>query len=487
MTVALRRRLALAVTAVVLVAACSSGPEDAGEGRGAPSGRDGRPNVVLFITDDQTVSMMATLRRVRELIGEEGTTFSRMATAMPLCCPARASLVTGQYPHSNGVRDNLLPDGGFLALDWEQTVATELQANGYLTGHIGRTLNDYTIDARPLVPPGWDEWHTPLEDNTRSFIARGADMVSNGDLVALSPIAHTDDALGAVALDLIDRWAPGDQPFYLEVGAVAPHTARPQVGEEPSLPVPADRHQGLFDGVAAPAVPGPDGPGKPSWVTENERPVDPAVVGRYWGRALESLQAVDEMIESVVGRLDRAGVLEDTVIMFTSDNGILLGEHGIALDKVVPYEPAVNVPLLIRGPGFDADVTSDLPVSQVDIAPTVLAAAGIEVPDWMDGLPIQEVLADQDLSSRRALLVESPPTPRPAPPFWQVRSGDLVLTRYDDGGAELSDLGEDPDQLTNFLDDPAYADDIVVLDALLAQLRDCRGPACTVYDEQLRP
>jgi len=477
-----RPALALALVAALLAGACSG---DGGGGDEADDRADrSQPNVVVVITDDQTVAMMQALSRTRELVGGEGTTFTRATVSMPLCCPARATLLTGQLPHTTGVRDNLAPDGGFTRLDWSRTVATELQAAGYRTAHVGRTLNDYTIDARPLVPPGWDEWYTPLEDNTRSFIASGATVVANGEIVALSPLVHTDDALGEVALGLIDEWVDGDAPFYLELGSVAPHTARPKVGEPGPLPVPADRHEGAALGARRPELI-PDEPGKPDWVKAAE-PVDPGALDRYWARALESLQAVDEAIASIVGRLERAGALDDTVVMVTSDNGIALGEHGLGLDKVTPYEPSVRIPLLVRGPGFPAG-ESDLPVSHVDVAPTILAAAGLDVPSWMEGVPIQEALADPETAARRVQVVESPPSARPAPPFLQIRSGDLVLTRYETGEAELTDLSIDPDQAQNLVDDPAYADDLVALDAAAAALRSCSGDRCVVYDEEARP
>ncbi len=476
--------LALALVAALLAGACSGG--DGGEGEASARSGPARdqPNVVVVITDDQTVSMMQAMPRTRELVGDEGTTFTRATVSMPLCCPARATLLTGQLPHTTGVRDNLAPDGGFTRLDWSRTVATELQAAGYRTAHVGRTLNDYTVDARPLVPPGWDEWYTPLEDNTRSFIASGATVVANGEIVALSPLVHTDDALGEVALGLIDEWAEGDEPFYLELGSVAPHTSRPKVGEPGPLPVPAERHAGAAVGARRPEVPA-DGPGKPTWVTESE-PVEPGALDRYWARALESLQAVDEAIASIVGRLERAGALDDTVVMVTSDNGIALGEHGLGLDKVTPYESSVRIPLLVRGPGFPAG-ESDLPVSHVDVAPTILTAAGLDVPSWMEGVPIQEALAEPDTAARRFQVVESPPSARPAPPFLQVRSGDLVLTRYETGEAELSDLAVDAAQTRNLVDDPAYAEDLAALDAAAEALRACTGSGCVAYDEEVRP
>ncbi|HMJ77078.1 MAG TPA: sulfatase [Iamia sp.] len=479
-----RPALALALVVALLAGACS-GDGGGGGDDAADDGADrSQPNVVVVITDDQTVAMMEALGRTRELVGAEGTTFTRATVSMPLCCPARATLLTGQLPHTTGVRDNLAPDGGFTRLDWSRTVATELQAAGYRTAHVGRTLNDYTVDARPLVPPGWDEWYTPLEDNTRSFIASGATVVANGEIVSLSPLVHTDDALGEVALGLIDEWVDGDAPFYLELGSVAPHTARPKVGEPGPLPVPADRHVDGALGARRPELV-PDEPGKPDWVTAGD-PVDPGALDRYWARALESLQAVDEAIASIVGRLDRAGALDDTVVLVTSDNGIALGEHGLGLDKVTPYEPSVRIPLLVRGPGFPAG-ESDLPVSHVDVAPTILTAAGLDVPAWMEGVPIQEALADPGTAARRVQVVESPPSARPAPPFLQIRSGDLVLTRYETGEAELTDLGVDPDQARNLVDDPAYGDDLVALDAAAAVLRSCSGDRCVVYDEEARP
>ncbi|HEV7720455.1 MAG TPA: sulfatase-like hydrolase/transferase, partial [Iamia sp.] len=121
-----RPALALALVVALLAGACS------GDGGGDDEADDGgaersRPNVVVIITDDQTVAMMQALPRIRDLVGAEGTTFTRATVSMPLCCPARATLLTGELPHTTGVQDNLAPDGGFTRLDWSRTVVTELQ------------------------------------------------------------------------------------------------------------------------------------------------------------------------------------------------------------------------------------------------------------------------------------------------------------------------------------------------------------------------
>ena len=482
-----RNRSGWPLLAVLLLAvSCSGGTSSTSAAKGeGGGGDDAHPNIVVVITDDQTVEMMRALPTTRRLLGGAGTTFARASVALPLCCPARATLLTGQYPHTHGVRDNVAPAGGFSRLSWDDTIAVDLQEAGYRTAHVGRTLNDYTVDARPLVPPGWDEWYTPIEDRSRSFISRGSSLVANGEIRTLGGTTHLDDALAAISLELVDEMVDDELPFYLELGFVAPHTSRPGPNQDAGLPVPADRHQGEAEGLPLAHEFGSVEPGKPAWVAERQNRSEDQT-GVYWRRALESLRAVDEAVDSLVSRLRRSGELSSTVIVFTSDNGITLGEHGLSIDKVIPYEPAVHIPLLVRGPGFAHEVV-DVPVSHVDVAPTILRAAGIAVPGEMEGVALQDAVDEPDRAARWVLLVESTPFARPAPPFWQVRSGSLVLTRYDDGSAELSDLADDPDQHENRIDDPRYADDVAALDGFGRSLRTCRGPGCIVYDDQERP
>ncbi|HEX7132723.1 MAG TPA: sulfatase-like hydrolase/transferase, partial [Iamia sp.] len=182
-----------------------------------------RPNIVVILTDDQTAESVRVMEAVNREIVDAGTSFTAANVAMPLCCPSRATLLTGQYPHNHGVRDNLLPDGGYFRLAEADTLPVWLRAAGYRTAHVGRTLNQYTAEAAPLVPDGWDEWYGLVEDASLSFLYRDFVLSSNGRLLRYGPDAYLTDVLGDLAVQLVDRLA-GDDPFYLELAPAAPHT-----------------------------------------------------------------------------------------------------------------------------------------------------------------------------------------------------------------------------------------------------------------------
>jgi N-acetylglucosamine-6-sulfatase len=199
---------------------------------GAPAQRtQSRPNIVIVMTDDQTVEQMQALTRVRTLLGRPGTTFTRNFATFPWCCPSRATYLTGQYSHNHGVRSNSPPVGGFSKLDSSNTLPIWLRDAGYATAHIGRYLNGYGIENRRHVPAGWQEWH--------AFVAgsRYFDFClnENGRLVWYGRAApycgaqrqrvYSSDVYSRKAVDYIDRRAPNTQPFFLSVAYGAPMKA----------------------------------------------------------------------------------------------------------------------------------------------------------------------------------------------------------------------------------------------------------------------
>ncbi len=162
----MRRRQALAIAAMLALAAgLAVGVREHGSfAQAAPPAQ--RPNVLVLETDDQTLAEMQVLPNVKRLIGDQGVTFDNNFDSFSLCCPSRASFLTGQYSHNNGVRGNAPPQGGYQALDKSNTLAVWLQRGGYYTVHLGKFLNGYGRQNPTEIPPGWSEWHGAVDPTT---------------------------------------------------------------------------------------------------------------------------------------------------------------------------------------------------------------------------------------------------------------------------------------------------------------------------------
>jgi N-acetylglucosamine-6-sulfatase len=465
-------RVAAAIVAVGLAGAAGahSGPAAA---RLADDPVDDRPNVVLVVTDDQTLENQRVLAYVRAELGGRGTTFTDAVVSYPLCCPSRSTILTGQYAHNHGVLGNHWPRGGYRLLDHTNTLATWLDDAGYYTAFVGKYLNEYgSRDAPAVVPPGWDDWFAKVG---AGHVYYGYTVLDDDALLHFgeAPADYSTDVYAAHAADVVRSRAGQDGPFFLEVAPLAPHGA----DENQSTPPP--RYDGVF---AAEPVPRPpsfneaDVSDKPAYVADRAQLTADAIaaVDTRYRRRLETLLAVDDLVRGLVDALKEIGEYESTVLIFTSDNGFLEGQHRIAQGKVVPYEESVRVPLVVAGPGFPAGVRVHSPVANVDIAPTIVAAAGATAGRAMDGVPLQAVASDPAAYAGRPMLLEAFGTGG----YAGVRTGEWVWVEYDTGEAELYHLGRDPWQLVSRHDDPRVAADRDRLAAQLAQLRTCSGVSC---------
>jgi arylsulfatase A-like enzyme len=461
-------RVPMAALAVLLVLAASlvaAGPQ----APRAAAAADGRPNVIVIMTDDQSVADMAVMPKTRSLLGDAGTTFVNSFASHPLCCPARATMLTGQYGHNHGIRHNSGPNGGFDNFDWSEHIGLWLQNDGYRTAHIGKTLNGY--GANDEVPAGWDLWATLWGNpQQRSY---DYDLNINGTVVEYGqePTDHLTDVLAGLSTDFIAD-ANGD-PFFVLLPALAPHV------EDTGPPRAAPRHEGVFADVPLPRGPafneadvGDKPPGLIGSLPLLTNPEIRALEGLHQDR-LESLLTVDDLVESIVDTLDAEGVLDNTIILFTSDNGYLMGEHRLAKKKNVVYEEAVRVPLLVRGPGFGAGVVETDLVSNVDLVATILEATGATPALIPDGRPLQTPLED------RALFLHSGPRGNVDNVWFEaVRTERYIHVEYSNNQREFYDLAEDPFQLDNRRSDPAYADIRNDLAQMLDVFRTCVGAGC---------
>ena len=443
-----------------------------------------RPNILVILTDDQTEESMRVMEKTLLLLGEEGTTFRNSFVSYPLCCPSRATLLTGQYAHNHQVMGNRAPEGGYRRLDHMNTLPVWLQEAGYQTAHVGKYLSGYR---GPEVPPGWSRWFGLADP--RTYLMYGYNVIADGKKIhyGLSPADYQTDVLAARA-EAILRGFAGDRvrqgrPFFLSVAPVAPHTERSDEPGKGTPPRPAPRHQGRFADEPLPdkaSFDEEDVADKPGHIQRLPRldPAKQAAVLRSYRARLESLLAIDDMVERLVIALQETGELDRTVIVFTSDNGYFLGEHRVPDGKLLPYEESIRVPLIVRGGGFPPGSTALQPAANVDLAPTVVALTGARTRRQMDGIPLLPLALDPALGQDRVLLLEGMNRNSGRPSYEAIRTPRWLWVEFRNGPRELYDMEDDPLQLQSRHDDPGLAGVRVELSRRLAGLRKCAGPSC---------
>lgn len=479
-----RKRFALATAALAaaVLASSSAVAADAAMPADAAVSADTRPNVVVFMTDDQNVSSLAVMPNVKALLANAGTTFNNSFVTYPLCCPSRATYLTGQYPHNHGVLFNTAPDGGYYKLRGGETLPVWLSRAGYQTAHIGKYLNGYGTQDPLEIPPGWGEWYGSVDPST--YRMWGYTLNENGTLVTYGqdavedPALYQTDVYARKAVNYINRKAPGEAPFFLSVAPLAPHTEGGWAASNGNRnPRPAPRHRGTF---ADATLPRPasfnelDVSDKPAHIRALPLLDATAIAGitKTYRSRLESLLAVDEAVKSIVDALAARGELSRTLFVFTSDNGWLQGEHRIPSGKIHPYEESIRVPLILRGPGVPAGATSSVLAGNIDLAATVLAAAQATPGITIDG---RSLLTPPN---RSALLVETGPRSGGARWYAAIRTARFVYVEHSTGERELYDLSVDPSQLRSRHADSAYAQIRAALADELHRLQACAGQTC---------
>jgi N-acetylglucosamine-6-sulfatase len=446
-----------------------------------------RPNVVVLMTDDQTLASLGSMPQTNALLAAPGTVFEQTTSTFPLCCPSRATALTGQYSHNHQIVHNVGDFGGHRKLSHANTLPVWLQGAGYRTMHVGRYLNGYEYSDG--VPPGWDEWHGA--PHSAAFNYYDWRVNENGSLVEYPVKEHPGEYLtdyhGRRASELIEHAAPGEQPFYLQVWFVAPHTARPRDPDDPrglSTPSPAPRHRDAFAGAPMPRPPSFDEAAvldKPQIVAD--RPLlDPATIAAIeesWQQEQESLLAVDDAVARIVSTLERTGELANTLIVYTSDNGYMHGEQRIKAGKVWPYEPSTRIPLIMRGPGVPAGLRDTRPVANIDVAPTIVDAADAQAQRVLDGRSLYDLMADPGVWWGRDILIENGRGANSVPGYRGIRTGRFVYVQHlTTGEYELYDLERDPYQLDNLDGVPGYYAVQRDLARRLRLLRRCAGRGC---------
>jgi N-acetylglucosamine-6-sulfatase len=458
--------VAAAVIAIVVLVA-----KQPTQGTPAEAQTTERPNFVFVMTDDLDERSMGNLGGIREIMGSNGVTFKNAYVTYSLCCPSRATFLRGQYPHNHQIIGNSLPTGGAgkfrdLGLD-HSTIATWLNNAGYQTKYIGKYMNSY---GGTYVPPGWDEWFVFMNDPELGRINQ------DGQEIALS--GHSTDVFAGKADDFIRRSSanPSGDPFFVVVGTTAPH----------SPPEIATRYQDTF---ATTPLPKPlnfnekDMSDKPKYMRSfgEISPEGMATMQNEYRKRLRSMLSVEDLLRRIVATLQETGELNNTYIIFTSDNGYHFGNHRFWMNKKTPYEEDIGVPLMVRGPGVPAGSVRQQLVINNDLAPTIAGLAGANIPAFVDGRSFAPLLTTTPPTSWRQAFLEEGwlegGTVVPTPTHKGVHTQNQMFVEYDTGERELYDLALDPYQLQS---KPRTGNVQLYspLETRLYNLRDCSAAAC---------
>jgi arylsulfatase A-like enzyme len=478
-----------------------------------------RPNIIMFTTDDQTVRDLIAMPKTQALLGAQGANFLHAYVSMSLCCPSRITVQTGEYAHNHHVMGNTPPQGGYTVFNDRNDLPVWLQQAGYRTIHIGKMPNGFGTETNETyVPPGWGpynggsgpgEFYGFIKPASAYF---GFALDENGTLAQYPPDAYQTDTYADLATQRIDAHFANhaNDPLYMQVQFFGPHDpadpAPRNVGAFATAPLPIDKsfnEKNVKD--------------KPGWIRKIRR-FGPGLIAKIQTRyqhRLESLLSVDDAVQRIVDEVSAKGQLGNTYFIFTSDNGFMQGQHRLHQGKFAPYEPSIQVPLMIRGPGIPPGSQPRALVWNGDITATILKIADATPGLPQDGTSLLPFARDPNLKTFRPILIETGPpgaTNEPgtpvseastrhvhfskyvknldqdhtaqiaraivAPRYRAIRTGRYLLVKYSDRSRELYDLKRDPLELKSRYKDSRY---FPVRKYLLKKLKGlvlCQGAAC---------
>jgi arylsulfatase A-like enzyme len=527
---AIRRRATLAALVLVAVAAATLPLTNRRAGAATPGDGHRHPNILFVLADDLDLAEMHYLPHVQALIGRAGTTFDQYLVSNSLCCPSRTTTLRGQYSHNTGVWSNGGDNGGFErahANGLEQdTIATRLRHAGYTTQLAGKYLNGYPNGAAPDdVPPGWDDWASAVFGNPYSEYRYVLNENQTYHVYRHRPRDYGTTVYTHLTDQFIRRAAKAHRPFFSYLAVYAPH--------QPATPAPQDLHK--FPAAIAPRTPSfdqADVSRSPSYVRDLPEfsQEETQAIDAVYRRRIRSLQAVDRGVAHLVKTLRATKQLDNTYVVFASDNGFHVGQHRMPAGKQTPYETDVHVPLMVRGPGVQANAHVTRLAGNTDLAPTFEAMGGVRSPSFTDGRSLLPLLrGDPPGHWRRSYLVEhrvetgvtrpartmppkgstlEPPDPDQAgkdgrprhreirdamllnrgaeiPDYDGVRTERYTYVQYTNGERELYDLRHDPDEVHNLAGTrPAVERGLA---ERVAELRSCAARACRTAEDRSVP
>jgi len=437
------------------------------------------PNIILITTDDQDPGELRWMPRTRHELAGHGVTFTHALSPDPLCCPARAEMVTGQYGQNNGVSSNLGLHGGFAALrDPQNTLAVWLRRVGYRTALVGKYLNGYT--GRDGRQRGWTRWNPSVGDiysyNHTELYRGGRPRTFHRNV---TPV------IGHFAQRYVREFSATGRPFFIWASFLPPHERRKHPGGVSLPPLATRRHRHDLENVRAPSLSKPtfgvtQGPQLEPWRTQPY--VSASSIQSLFTRRLQSLLDVDTAVAQLMTTLRRTHELGHTYVFLASDNGVLLGEHRM-MGKDILYSEALRVPLVVRVPGARLGRSSPVPVSLADLAPTIVSLAGATAGRPPDGRSFAGILHGRRVPWRDTQLIQSGRhASRGDPTPWALRgvrtSRYTYVRRVADGTSFLFDRRVDPYEAMDVASDPRYRRTLAELQHRTDLLVHCSGPSC---------
>ncbi|KAI1367536.1 alkaline-phosphatase-like protein [Xylaria arbuscula] len=493
-----------------------------------------RPNVVFVLTDDQDLHLdsLQYMPFVQKHLVEKGTSFNKHYCTTALCCPSRVTLWTGKAAHNTNVTDVNPPYGGYpkfvnQSLN-DNYLPVWLQEAGYNTYYTGKLFNSHTVlNYDDPYPRGYTGSDFLLDPFTYEYL--NSTFQRNQDAPRSYEGEYSTDVMAEKAYGFLDDAVRDleNSPFFLTVAPIGPHAnvhvTVISATETTSLfteAIPAKRHENLFENVTVPRTDNfnPDQPSGANWLLDlpqqNQSNID--YNDHFYRQRLRALQAVDEMVDGLITRLEDYGILENTYFIYSSDNGYHIGQHRMQPGKMCGYEEDINVPFVIRGPGIAANYETNIVSSHTDLAPTFLELLGIPLRDDFDGKPIPvtpKSLESPGNAQREHVNVEYWGNLLTEGEYNRAAFGhntykairlystefSLYYSVWCTNEHELYDMTVDPGQLNNLLTTNSSLDTQALisgypiasvvsrLDALLFVLKSCKARTCQEPWKQLHP
>ncbi|KAI1332943.1 arylsulfatase [Xylariaceae sp. FL0255] len=483
------------------------------------TGTGSRANIVFIMSDDQDrrLNSLDYMTSVQRDLKAKGVEFTNHYTNQALCCPSRSTILRGQTTHNTNITNVIRPGGSYNK--WVESGQDKnymphwMNAAGYTTEYIGKIMNGYGLSNYNVTVKGWDHTDLLVEPYIDDF--NSPVFSANGETPIYYKGFHSTDVVRIKALDRLDALTDQSQPFLMIIAPFSPHVAF-QNNKPSQRTIPLQRHLNDFPGVKAPRTPNfnPSDEyqqGAGGWVRTllpmNESAIDWADF--VYRSRIQSVVGVDEIVEDVVAMLERKNVMNNTFVIFTSDNGYHVGQHRMPGGKGLFYNEDTNLPFVVRGPGVPQNVTSNIPSLHIDLAPTFLDIAGVQpsdLPVFLDGQSVLPQWLDPNSTSAAGVEagegnskesinieywgvsgIEAPSGGQLGSPFKNntyktIRmlgeSQSWVYTVWCSGEKELYDLSADPWELTNIINESNSTQMVNRLNALLMVTKSCEQDSC---------
>ncbi|KXG52882.1 Alkaline phosphatase-like, alpha/beta/alpha [Penicillium griseofulvum] len=485
-----------------------------------------KPNFLFIMTDDQDLKLnsLSYTPLTMKHMAKKGTTFTNHFVTTALCCPSRVSLLTGRLAHNTNVTDVHPPLGGypkFITQGFNDNyLPVWLQQAGYDTYYTGKLMNGHSLEYYDCPhAAGFNGSDFVLDPYTYDYM--NATYQRNHDEPVSYLGRHTTEVLREKSMGFLEDALAGERPFFLTVTPIAPHSnmngtygggAGPMWMDEP---IPEEHHKHLFPDAKVPRTTNfnPKEPTGVSWIHDlpyrNQSVID--YNDHYYRQRLRALQGVDELVDNLITRLEQSEKINNTYIIYTSDNGFHISQHRLPPGKTCGFEEDIRVPFMIRGPGIPENHVDETVNTHIDIAPTLFQLAGLPLRADFDGTPISTSNTDGDIYEHvtveywgQAMLeggISNLGTPTvPNNTYKAVRllapEYNLYYSVWCNNEHELYDLTVDPYQVNNLLKSNnqevevlGYPMSKVIprLDALLMVLKSCQGSECIKPWDTLHP